>query len=123
MKKLFKIFVLMSFIFLLMTNIIYASGIIMDLENAVSNNRIQTQTNNLSSEDTTNNLNVNTTDNSNVDTNEAINSSVNSSPVVTTTSSSTNNDFLNAENILSIFLIVIGILLIFLSIAILIRCK
>lgn len=44
------------------------------------------------------------------------------SPTVTTTSSE-DDEFLTIENILSIIIIVIGIILIFLAIAILIRCK
>ena len=40
-----------------------------------------------------------------------------------TTNSSENDEFLTIENILSIVIIVIGIILIFLAIAILIRCK
>lgn len=43
-------------------------------------------------------------------------------PTVTTTSSE-DDEFLNIENILSIIIIVIGIILIFLAIAILVRCK
>ncbi|MBQ3146046.1 MAG: hypothetical protein IJB90_05835 [Clostridia bacterium] len=44
------------------------------------------------------------------------------SPTVTSTSSN-DDGFLTIENILSIIIIVIGIILIFLAIAILIRCK
>ena len=52
--------------------------------------------------------------------------STNTSPVSNpqiTVTSTRDNEFLTIENILSIIIIVIGIILIFLGIAIMIRCK
>lgn len=71
------------------------------------------------------NIQSNTTENNNLDTNTSTDnntSSSNSHKTITVTSSD-NHEFLTVENVLSILLIVIGILLVFLGIAIIIRFK
>lgn len=127
MKKLYTIFMIIIFFLIFLTTHIYASSVVMNLDSDVVNrNNINnmnrnnfTVSNNLNENNEINNSYQNSSTN-----NESINSSTvqTSNPVVTTTSSN-NNDFLTVENILSISIIVIGVLLIFLSIAILIRCK
>lgn len=127
MKKLYKIFTIIIFFLIFLTTHIYASSVVMDLDSDVINmNTINnmnrnnfTVSNNLNQNDEFNNSSQNTFTN-----NDAVNSSnlQTSNPVVTTTSSNDDN-FLTVENVLSISIIVIGVLLIFLSIAILIRCK
>ena len=127
MKNFYKIFMIIIFFLIFLTTHIYASSVVMDLDSDIINrNTINnmnrnnfTVSNSLNQNDEINNSYQNSSTN-----NEPVNSSTvqTSNPVVTTTSSN-NNDFLTVENILSIAIIVIGILLIFLSIAILIRCK
>lgn len=140
MKKTYKIFIILAFFLLVLTTNIYASSVVMDLEsNNVNSNINQQSTNNFIYNNTNENnpvasnaLNVNNTNNfndfsqNNIADNTAdnsISSTVQTSNPVVTTTSSNNDNFLTVENILSISIIVIGVLLIFLSIAILIRCK
>lgn len=142
MKKTYKIFIILAFFLLVLTTNIYASSVVMDLESNNINSNINQNENNFiynntneNNPVTSNTLNVNNSNNFNdfsqndIADNTADNSISSSSstvqtsnPVVTTTSSNDDN-FLTVENILSISIIVIGVLLIFLSIAILIRCK
>lgn len=137
MKKTYKIFIILAFSLLILTTNIYASSVVMDLEsNNINNNinqnadNLNTNPDNLITSNTFNENNVNSfnefSQNNIIDNTTENNSSSSnvqtSNPVVTTTSSNDNN-FLTVENILSISIIVIGVLLIFLSIAILIRCK
>lgn len=114
MKKVFKIFMLFSLVFLLSS--VNAFSINMNLENATptdTTNIVEgTQTENISSENETSITDVDDTAETD-----------NSSPRVTTTRNTDENEFLTIENILSIIIIVIGILLILLAIAILIRFK
>lgn len=56
-------------------------------------------------------------------TSENIVSTTQSNSSVSSRSNSTDENFLSIENILSIIIIVIGVILIFLGIAIIIRCK
>ena len=115
MKKIFKIFVLLTLFFLLLLNSVSAFSINMNLENTA-----QTDTTNIVKENSTqNNLSENETLNNNTDDTETDNSS----SKITTNKTTKEDEFLTIENILSIIIIVIGILLIFLSIAILIRFK
>ena len=137
MKKIYIIFVIFAFLLLGLTIPIHASSVVMDLENNQINSNINQNANNLISNNTTENnlITSNTFNNNNstsdfsqdniIDntTNNSLSSNVQTSNPVVTTTSSNNNDFLTVENILSISIIVIGVLLIFLSIAILIRCK
>lgn len=142
MKKTYKIFIILAFLLLISATHIYASSVVMDLEsnninsniNQNINNSIYNNTNennliisNTSSENNVDNFNdfsQNNVADSSTDNSISFNSSAvqTSNPVVTTTSSN-NDDFFTVENILSVSIIVIGVLLIFLSIAILIRCK
>lgn len=132
MKKIYKFFIIISFILFVFTTTIQASSVVMDLENDITTNtniNAESQNENTAS---SNNIDENTVvdynnleENNLPNTNDALDVSNNpqsSIPTVTTTSSS-EDTFLTVENILSIAIIVIGILLILLSIAILIRCK
>lgn len=141
MKKTYKIFIILAFLLLISATHIYASSVVMDLESNninsninqnINNSIYNTNENNLITSNTSNENNVdnfnefsqnNIADNT-IDNSITSNSSTvqTSNPVVTTTSSN-NDDFFTVENILSVSIIVIGVLLIFLSIAILIRCK
>lgn len=141
MKKTYKIFIILAFFLLVLTTNIYASSVVMDLEsNNVNSNINQPSTNNFVYNNTNDNnpvtsnaLNVNNYSNNFNDfsqnnvadnnTDNSISSTVQTSNPVVTTTSSNDDNFLTVENILSISIIVIGVLLIFLSIAILIRCK
>lgn len=85
-----------------------------DVTNSMNTTSNSTDSNSTNSES-------NTSDTSNSTTNDTTTSSTNTSPKVTSTLSS--DDGLGVSDILNIFLIVIGVLLILLSIAILIRLK
>lgn len=129
MKTIFKIFMLIILFSLLSITCVNAASIMMNLD---SNPLINNQTNedvdvndiidsnavNATTEDET----VNNIMNNEI--NSVVNNSENSTPQTITTKTVSNDDeFLTIENILSIIIIVIGVLLIFLSVAILIRCK
>lgn len=86
---------------------------------SVSGNSTNTNTNSSSNINANNNTNDNSTNSSYTNTNS---SSTNSSPSATVTNSMPESD-LGLSNILNIFLIVIGVLLILLAVAILIRLK
>lgn len=86
---------------------------------SVSGNSTNTNTNSSSNINPSNNTNDNSTNSSYTNTNS---SSTNSSPSATVTNSMPESD-LGLSNILNIFLIVIGVLLILLAVAILIRLK
>lgn len=86
---------------------------------SVSGNSTNTNTNSSSNINASNNTNDNNTNSSYTNTNS---SSTNSSPSATVTNSMPESD-LGLSNILNIFLIVIGVLLILLAVAILIRLK
>lgn len=129
MKTIFKIFVLIILFSLLSITCVNAANIMMNLD---SNPLINNQTN----EDVdvndiidSNSVNATAEDEAvnniiNNEINSVVNNSENSTPQTITTKTVSNDDeFLTIENILSIIIIVIGVLLIFLSVAILIRCK
>lgn len=69
------------------------------------------------------NIQTNTTDDNNLAANTHNNTSSSTFHKTVTVTSSDDDEFLTIENVLSIILIVIGILLIFLGIAIIIRFK
>ncbi len=114
MKTFFKIF-LLNFIFVLfLTTFVNASSVNMDLPLDQFNN---TNTNTgVSNQNEI--LNANNSNSSNVE-----NSEVQNNPRVTSVTTSESEDFLTIENIFSIIIIVIGILLVLLAGAILIRFK
>lgn len=105
MKNVSKILIIFILFILLLIPTIESFGIDMNLTpNILENNTF---------DDTTNSIVSNTTDNT----------SVTNNPRTVTVTSSDNDEFLTVENILSVILIVIGILLIFLGIAIIVRFK
>ena len=112
MKKIFKIYMLLFLTSLFMLTSVNAFSINMNLDNTLAadtTNIVQEYSNeNDLSEDETLNNDTKTND---------------SSPRVTTTRNSEEDEFLTVENVLSIIIIVIGILLILLAIAILVRFK
>lgn len=119
MKKIFKTFTLLFILSLICITCVDASNINMNLDNNITSNEVNALEENFNenslSENETLNINVNNTVNDDIDT---------SSPrVASTTTTSQDDIFLTVENILSIIIIVIGILLVFLAIAILIRFK
>lgn len=103
MKNILKVLTISILFILFFIPTIKSFGINMNLEyNTFENN-------------TSNNIvsNINTSDNN----------SANNYPKTVTVTSSDDDEFLTVENILSVILIVIGILLIFLGIAIIVRFK
>lgn len=117
MKKVFKIFILLFLTLLVSLTYVDAFSINMNLEDYAPSNTTNTAQENLVendfSENEVLNIDVDTTENEETD---------NSSPKITTTKNS-DDEFLTAENVLSIIIIVVGILLVFLSVAILIRLR
>jgi len=105
MKKLFKIYILFTLFIFIFMPFINTSAIDMNLSTDQDYNTYSYD--DITDDDTIDEVN-NAQENTNI-------------PTVTTTS--TDDEFLTIENILSIIIIVIGIILIFLGIAILIRCK
>lgn len=130
-------FILLSIIFVLFLGITSCYAVDLDLSDdlgdallsnstnastnnsSVSGNSTNTNTNSSSNINPSNNTNDNSTNSSYTNTNS---SSTNSSPSATVTNSMPESD-LGLSNILNIFLIVIGVLLILLAVAILIRLK
>ena len=112
MKKIFRIFILLSLTLLVLITPINAFSINMNLEDTqapdTTNIVDQSQLGDDSLEISTNNNTTETND---------------SSSRVTVTKNTDEDEFLTVENVLSIIIIVIGLLLIFLAIAILIRLK
>ncbi len=119
MKISLKFIISIFLILLLLTTCVNAANINMNLiANDISNSTENTSNEfdlneNAISNDVSNNIDSSATETSN---------SV-SNPRVSSTTVSEDNNFLTAENILSVMIIVIGILLIFLAIAILVRFK
>ena len=120
------IFILIIFILLFMPSI-KSFGINMNLisniieDNTINDDYADSYTNDIDVIDDTDDMddtNTSTTYNSN-----SISNPSNTSPKTVTVTSTNNNEFLTVENILCIILIVIGILLVFLGIAIIIRFK
>ena len=131
MKKTFKIYLLFIIVLLVSLTFVNAANINMNLDN----NNVQSTEENVIN----NSLNENEgIENNNISNNVATNTSNNTIDNTVNTQSEQNNstprmtsstttkeetEFLTPENILSVIIIVIGVLLIFLSIAILIRNK
>lgn len=117
MKNFLKFFILNFIFFLFLTTSVNASSVNMDLPldefNSETTNTSVSDQNEIFTENTENN-----SDSSNIE-----NSEVQNNPRVTSVTTSESEDFLTIENIFSIIIIVIGILLILLAGAILIRFK
>lgn len=129
MKNLFKLillfFVLLLLIFILTANVY---GINMDLD-LLDNINEDSSNNTMDLLDNTDQDSLNAIYDSDFESNTTADTSFNttdtsnlSNPQITITSNK-DNEFLTIENILSVTIIVIGIILIFLGIAIIIRCK
>ena len=118
MKTSFRIYILLLIFILLFFTSVNASNINMDLSPYESNNMI-----NESLSENTSNLTQNSTQVNTSNANLSANDISNTSRVTSVTTTSEDDNFLSVGNILSIMIIVIGILLIFLAIAILIRFK
>lgn len=117
MKKSFKILILITLFFVAFSTIVNASSIIMDLEDYTQNNTNIELENTFEDNTSTNNVqNQNVSEIQTQDTDD-------SARISSSTTVSDDDEFLTVENVLSIIIIVIGILLIFLAIAILIRFK
>ena len=108
MKKTFKIFMFVTLFLIIFITTVSATGISMNLDDYIPNT---SEVENIVSE--TNSLLTDETEIEDED----------DSPRVVSTSTSSDDEFLTAENVLSIIIIVIGLLLVFLAIAILIRIK
>ncbi len=123
MKVKFKISLISILFFFLFINCVNASGIVMNLENNVNNQtNANVQENSSADANTVNTVFENNTEENPMGNNE--DEITDTAPALTSTETTSNNDdFLTTENILSIIIIVIGILLIFLAVAILIRFK
>lgn len=107
MKKIFKIGAVTLLFLIICITTANAAGIVINLEDYAQSNTVNDNLQNIVSDEETN-----------------ISEDVNDdSPRVTSTTTSDDDEFLTVENILSIIIIVIGVLLIFLAIAILIRLK
>lgn len=117
MSKLLKVFLVSTVLFLIIFNFNSVFAIPVDL-NLSANNVVSNVTNNSSNNSTTN-----TNTNLNNSTNTVSNTTTDSTSTTTTVSSSlgASSFDLKLTNILSIFIIVIGVLLILLGFAILIR--
>lgn len=117
MKKVFKIFILLFLTLLVSLTYVEAFSIDMNLEDYSPSITTNTVEGSLVENDSSENeeLNIEVDNIENEETN-------NSSPKIATTKNS-DDEFLTAENVLSIIIIVIGILLVFLSVAILIRLR
>ena len=110
MKKLCIFFIIIFVILCMSFSHVSAVNISMDLpdDNEETNASYNEQENNVET--------------SSISSSDTSNTSSISNPQIAVTSSR-NNEFLTIENILSVTIIVIGIILIFLGIAIIIRCK
>lgn len=110
MKKTFKISILITLFLIILITTVNATGISMDLDDYVPNTSevesIISATNSLVTDET-----------------EVEADNEDDSPRVVSTSDASDDEFLTAENVLSIIIIVIGLLLVFLAIAILIKIK
>ena len=126
MKKLFKIYMLLLILILLFFTTVNASNINMNLQpydSLVENNAPSENTNNISNEtvepsNEVSDFNTDTVEPSDEDVTNTV-----ETPRITSITTSEEDNFFTVENILSIAIIVIGILLILLAIAILIRLK
>ena len=127
MKSFFKIFIVVTLFSILFITNVNASGVLMNLENHSQNLTNTAETEYNIDANFINNYIQDESENELLDEEENITESEvkdeNNSPRVTSSKDTSDNEFLTTENILSIILIVIGILLIFLAVAILIRFK
>ena len=122
MKISFKILILAILFSLLFILNINAANISMDLEDY--NQTITTnETNNTIDNNVLANESGNEVDNNTLNQETDITDDEDISPRTTSTTTSNDDEFLTMENVLSIIIIVIGILLVFLAIAILVRFK
>lgn len=126
MKKIITISLALFFIF---TLAIYSYGINMDLLNdAITDDETNNTVNTVeaiieeenSSDESSNEFFENESDDED---NIVENNIIDNQPTSTVTADSTNENFFTAENIINVILIAVGIVLIFLGIAILIRLK
>lgn len=125
MNKKILIFSLITFLLIALTNFIYATDIVMNLNsaNSVSNTNSATDTNTspIDTNITANNTAIdNTIYSSATDTST---STIQDEPTVTTTSDYEESGELSISNMINIVLIVVGIVLILLGIAIIIRLQ
>lgn len=122
MNKLIKIFSIFAVLTLFVFASNYCYAINMNLTNNNASNNATTNTENNTSNDVANNAS-NTSSNASTNDNKSNNQEVQNSSFSTTVSGVEESSELDITNILNIFLIVIGILLILLGIAIIIRLK
>lgn len=121
MKKIITIALSLLFI---LTLAIYSYGINMDLLNdAITDDEADNTVNTLEAIVEEENSSDEDLDESNNDENTVENNIIDNKPTSTITADSTNENFFTAENIINVILIAVGIVLIFLGIAILIRLK
>lgn len=110
MKKTFKIFMFVTLFLTILITTVNATGISMNLDDYIPND---SEAENI----------VFSTNSLVPDTAETEVKDEDNSPRVVSTSTTSDDEFLTAENVLSIIIIVIGLLLVFLAVAILIRIK
>ncbi len=120
MKKNIKfLFILTMFLVLIINTYCFAIDMNLTMNNQAGNNELEVQTNEVNAE---NNNSIDTSvQNSESNTEEKYTPS--NAPSVVTTTTSNSNNFLTIDNIISIILIAIGIVLILFGIAIFVRFK
>ena len=120
MKKNIKfLFILTMFLVLIINTYCFAIDMNLTMNNQTENNELEVQTNEVNAE---NNNSIDTSvQNSENNTEETYTPS--NAPSVVTTITSNSNNFLTIDNIISIILIAIGIVLILFGIAIFVRFK
>ena len=130
MSKVFKIFLVLTLSFIFCVSFVYASDVTMDLPS----NDTEASDEEVTDSETTNGETANTTDNSLADeylegAPEGDNTTLPEDPLADAYSHeqavgiSTNSSGLSASSIINILLIAVGIIIIFLAIAIIIRLK
>jgi hypothetical protein len=120
MKKNIKfLFILTMFLVLIINTYCFAIDMNLTMNSQTGNNELEVQTNEVNAE---NNNSIDTSvQNSESNTEETYTPS--NAPSVVTTTTSNSNNFLTIDNIISIILIAIGIVLILFGIAIFVRFK
>jgi hypothetical protein len=120
MKKNIKfLFILTMFLVLIINTYCFAINMNLTMNNQTGSNELEVQTNEVNAE---NNNSIDTSvQNSESNTEETYTPS--NAPSVVTTTTSNSNNFLTIDNIISIILIAIGIVLILFGIAIFVRFK
>ncbi|MEE1388966.1 MAG: hypothetical protein V8R26_00185 [Clostridia bacterium] len=120
MKKNIKfLFILTMFLVLIINTYCFAINMNLTMNNQTGNNELEVQTNEVNAE---NNNSIDTSVQNSENNTEETYTPSNAPSVVTTTTSNSNN-FLTIDNIISIILIAIGIVLILFGIAIFVRFK